>query len=268
MNVNIDDKLNMLPHIAGKNVLDVGCGGGGLMKVLSEAGFNAYGIDASDKVAKMFTPVGRHFNMQRNFIKGDARDVHNHIEYGEIDTVLFSSVLHEVYSYSDFNMKAVEDALKSAWKILPRGGRLIIRDGINSDKWQHNIIQFHDKNDLNFVSQYSEDFKGRKISPTYIDDNKVFLPHNDCMELLYTYTWGWESYEREVREQFGIMSPTQYIKFIETHLDGARVVSCNNYLQEGYNHHLLKRIKFMDESGQITRLPDSTALFVIEKTID
>src|SRR5262249_11436728 len=58
------------------------------------------------------------------FRRGDACQVHAQ----HAVTVIFCSVLHEVYSYHGDAMTAVEKALVAAWHSLLPAGRVIIRD--------------------------------------------------------------------------------------------------------------------------------------------
>ena len=49
-----------------------------------------------------------------------------------------------------FNHKTVELAMKSCFDVLPKGGRIIIRDGIMSETNKKRIIRFKKKEDLKF----------------------------------------------------------------------------------------------------------------------
>ncbi|MBZ5797821.1 methyltransferase domain-containing protein, partial [Burkholderia contaminans] len=71
-------------------------------------------------------------------IKGDALRLEEFVETESMDTVIFSSILHELYSYIErdgkrFNSHTVEAALQSAYRVLAPGGRIIIRDGIMTE---------------------------------------------------------------------------------------------------------------------------------------
>ncbi|GAE94497.1 SAM-dependent methyltransferase [Gracilibacillus boraciitolerans JCM 21714] len=120
------------------------------------------------------------------------------------------------------------------------------------------------------MKRFTNDFKGRQIQLKYVGDGHVVLPLDDAMEFLYTYTWGGEdAYDREVKEQFGIMTLHEYLLYLKSLLKGAHILKHENYLQEGYHYFLSKKIDFTDAvDNRNIRLPDSKAMFVIEKTID
>ena len=50
----------------------------------------------------------------------------------DVDTVVFCSILHEVFSYTPppFTLASVERVVKAAWAALRPGGRIVIRDGV------------------------------------------------------------------------------------------------------------------------------------------
>lgn len=269
MNRNIQGKLKIIDYIKGKNVLDAGCGAGELIRTLASKGFTAYGMDLSDLAIRECLIHGSNAGLKRSqFIQGDVCHINRYIEYGEIDTIIFSSVLHEVYSYNDFSLNHVKKALQNAYSVLPKGGRIIIRDGIMSEDDSKRVITFKDKHFAEMINRYVYDFKGRSIYAEWVSDNSVVMSNNDAMEFLYTVTWGERAYTREVKEQFGIMTPRQYLKFINDVLENPDIVSFNHYLQEGYNRHLTQKIDYTYMDGTKARLPDSTAIFVIEKNIN
>ena len=142
----------------------------------------------------------------------------------------------------------------------------IIRDGIKTEPENtYRIIQFVNKDDINILDNYCKDFKGRKITYTSIDENKFKMLVNDAMEFLYTYTWEENSYSLEVKEQFGYLTPTEYIKLIEDNLSGYKVIFSKAFLQDGYEENLLNKISIYDENMNVVKLPNSTFILVIEK---
>ena len=274
MNSSLQHKAKLLDFIVGNNVLDVGPGGGALMNLIEDKypTLNVYGIDISSNVIEELNKKKQKENRRWNLVKGDALNLKNYFKEGSIDTIIFSSIIHELYSYIEFegkkfNINTVIKALKSAYEVLPTHGRIIIRDGIKTEPInQERIIEFKNIEDLNILKRYCNDFKGREIKYKKIDDNKVCMLVNDAMEFLYTYTWGEDSYPLEVQEQFGYLTPTEYVDLIKDNLENCKIIKCTAFLQEGYEENLLNKIAIYDKDMNVVKLPNSTCIIVIEKS--
>jgi len=274
MNSSVDDKKVILDYIKGDTILDVGPGGGVLLDLLETetAGKQILGIDISENVIESLEAKKQNENHSWSVIKGNALSLIDSFVPNSIDTIIYSSIIHELYSYIPyegkcFNKNTIKTALESAFAVLKPGGRLIIRDGIMSDdKEAKRIIRFKTEDGLPFLTQYAKDFKGRQITYEIRSDNEVSMALNDSMEFLYTYTWGTESYAHEVKEQFGYFTPTEYKDFIHSLFgERAKIRKFDHYLQDGYTTHLNEKIDFETEDGLPAPLPDSTCLLVIEK---
>lgn len=273
MNNSLNQKAIILDYIVGNSVLDVGPGGGALLDLIEKKIPNSdiKGIDLSENVINELTKKKLKEGHMWNIIKGDALNLTKYFANNSINTIIFSSIIHELYSYISYNGKkfnkdTIKVALKEAYSILSINGRIIIRDGIMSSPVNsYRIIEFNDKEDIKKLDRYINDFKGRKITYEKIGDNKVKMLINDAMEFLYTYTWGEESYPLEVQEQFGYFTLDEYITFIKENLPNAKIIESKSYLQKGYEENLLPKINFYDEDMNVVSLPDSTSIIVIEK---
>ena len=274
MNSSGDDKRGILDYITGETILDVGPGGGVLLDLLEKetAGKKILGIDISENVIEALESKKKAESHSWSVIKGNALKLLDTFQPASIDTIIYSSIIHELFSYlpyegKQFNHGTIREALESAFSVLKPGGRIIIRDGImTEDKEAQRIIRFKTSEGLPFLQQYARDFKGRKIRYELLPDGGVSMPVNDAMEFLYTYTWGTESYAHEVNEQFGYFTPGEYRHFIEeTFGSQAKIIVLKHYLQEGYTQHLQDKIDFLSEDGKPVPLPDSTCLLVIGK---
>lgn len=273
MNSSLKYKAKILDYMVGKNILDVGPGGGALMDLIEEKDelLNVYGIDISSNVIDTLNKKKLKEKKNWNLVKGDALNLGNYFLKGSLDTIIYSSIIHELYSYiiyegKKFNINTVIKALKSAYDILSPKGRIIIRDGIKTEPEDiYRIIEFRNIEDLKILDRYCKDFKGRKITYEKVDNNKVKMLVNDAMEFLYTYTWGEDSYPLEVQEQFGYLTPSEYKKLITDNLPNSNIITCEAYLQEGYEEHLLNKISIYDENMNIVKLPNSTCVIIIEK---
>ena len=273
MNQNIDSKLVILDYIVGQQIVDIGPGGGALLDEIVQRypTSSAIGIDFSKNVVDALNKRKTKEGLKWDILYGNALELEHYITF-KVDTIIFCSIIHELYSYIErngkkFNYDVIKDALISAFNCLTIGGRLIIRDGIMSQpKEAKRIIRFKSSDGITFLKRYKQDFKGRDIEYDIIGQNEVIMPINDAMEMLYTYTWGEQSYVHEVQEQFGYFTPEEYKSFIkETLGDQANIIVLKHYLQEGYAIALSPKVDLFDEAYNPVQLPDSTCLIVIEK---
>ncbi len=275
MNQTIDYKKIILDYINGSSIIDIGPGGGALMDLIEDRfpEKKVLGADISQNVLDSLKKKKQLENRKWDVLYGDALNLDQYIEKGSVDTVIFCSILHELFSYIEyngrkFNHETLAAAFKSVFNVLPAGGRIIIRDGIMTEPTdEKRIIRFFSEEGMQFLERYAKDFKGREIEYTVVGQNEVLMPVNDAMEFLYTYTWGEKSYVHEVNEQFGYFTPSGFKAFIASVLgSNARIVEFKHFLQEGYTIALSQKIELFDEKRNPTRLPDSTCIVVIEKT--
>ena len=274
MNQTVDYKKIILEYISGNSVVDIGPGGGALMDLIEERfpEKKVMGVDIAQNVLDSLKKKKQVEKRSWDVLYGDALNLGQYIEKGGVDTVIFCSILHELFSYIEyngrkFNHETLAAAFQSVFEVLPVGGRIIIRDGIMTEpESEQRIIRFLSEEGMQFLERYVKDFKGRDIHYQVVGQNEVRMPVNDAMEFLYTYTWGEKSYVHEVNEQFGYFTPSGFRAFIASVLgDQARLVEFKHFLQEGYTIALSQKIEFFDGSRNPIRLPDSTCLVVIEK---
>jgi SAM-dependent methyltransferase len=274
MNSTIDYKKIILDFIKGNNVVDIGPGGGALMDLIEEnfPDKKVMGVDIAQNVLEALRKKKQLEYRKWDVLYGDALNLKEYIKEGSVDTVIFCSILHELFSYIEFegkkfNHDTLAAAFKSVFDVLSTGGRVIIRDGIMTEPAdQRRIIKFLSEEGMEFLKRYAEDFKGREIQYEVIGQNEVIMPINDAMEFLYTYTWGEKSYVHEVNEQFGYFTPSAIREFVAKVLgERAKIIELQHFLQEGYTIALSQKIQFFDENRNKVDLPDSTCLVVIEK---
>src|SRR6185312_13132032 len=87
---------------------------------------------------------------------GDAAD--QQLPDGSADTVIFSSIMHEVYSYSGYDHARIDRALASAARELRPGGRLLIRDGISPDP-RDVLLDLMDEATAAQLERFAREFK-------------------------------------------------------------------------------------------------------------
>lgn len=135
MNKSMGDKskiMDLLPESG--RILDVGCGSGDFMRILEDHGYDVRGIDASEESVK---------RSGRKSVLGYADELPQHFEDSYFDAVICSSVFHEVFSYGNRdgcigNVSSLSSTLLSIHRVLKRGGKLVVMDGVcprtSSDK--------------------------------------------------------------------------------------------------------------------------------------
>ena len=268
-------KGTIADYVTGKAVVDVGSGGGIMLDLLEEKypDKKIIGTDISTNVIealdKKRLEEGHHWQVvKHNFVEGHFSE--------KVDTVIFSSILHEVYSYTEtkngrFDMETVRLALKNAYDSLNSGGRIVIRDGVKTPA-QDNLmkVSFKTPAGLSFFQNYAQDFKGlpdvKENRPYCVNMEESYAVGdvNFMREFLYTYTWGNESYSHEVQEQFGYFTLEEYKAFFEE--IGAKIIVAREFLEPGYEEHLSRLVSLSDaKSGKEIPFPNSNCIVVVEK---
>lgn len=248
-------KGELIQYAVGRTVVDVGSGGGVLLDKLEETypDRRIIGTDISANVIETLKNKkereGRHYDILRhNFVEGPLGE--------KVDTVIFSSIMHEIYSYTEFegerfNIKSVETSLANAASSLNAGGRILIRDGVLTDSKKKYSVTFKGKDGIEFLKNYMNDFQGlkelrddagawKKSKVSVSGDGVLNADINFIREFLYTYTWGIESYPLEVNEQFGYLTLKEYCELL-TRL-GLKVIVAEQYLEPGYKNNLSKYV--------------------------
>lgn len=270
MNAARSDKQRMLDFVQPGRIVEIGPGGGVVLDLLEQRfpTSDIVGVDLSREVVAALAHRARAGGNRWRVVHGAAEDLAALVP-GPLDSVVFCSILHEVYSYADppFSLAAVERVVTAAFAALAPGGRLVIRDGIMPTPGIRRLRCLAP--DVRpTLEVYAAQFAGRPIRYVELAPDRVELSTADAMEFLYTYTWGPASFPYEVREQYGILTYADYTaqllawcgptaRLVETPL------AC--YLQPGYRDHLAAAVELTDEHDRPVELPDSNCLIVVEK---
>ncbi len=271
MNAARSDKQRMLDYVRPGRIVEIGPGGGVVLDLLEQRFPEAeiIGVDLSREVIEALEARAKAGGHKWRVVLGAAEQLPELAH--DVDTVVFCSILHEVYSYATppFSMAAVERVIKAAYASLRRGGRIVIRDGIRPPDATRRITFVAPDARATF-DLYVAQFEGRRIEYAELSPDRVQLSAADAMEFLYTYTWGPASFPYEVRELYGLMTYNAYVHSLLQWCEGAHVVDVplaqRSYLQPGYRDGLAGKIELTDEDDAPVELPDSNALIVIEKT--
>ena len=277
MNAAKNDKARMLQFLKPGCIVEVGPGGGVVLDLLQShfPDSEIIGLDVSHQVVAALEQRKKQTHARWNIIEGNAFEFSKYFEIGSLTDVVFCSILHEIYSYIEsddgtrFHLESVQKMLQSAFEALAPGGRILIRDGIMPEhKPQH--LQFIAEDARPFFDAFCREFKGRKIEYQEVNENTILLDSADAMEFMYTYTWGPESFPYEVREQYGVMTYTDYCNAILSWLGNrAQLIKIPEpealVLQPGYVTALKDKVRITDVLGNPLPYPPSNAIIVIEK---
>ncbi len=193
MNSSMKYKQEILSHITGEKVLDFGCGTGMLASLIKERSPLSYvvGYDASEEMLEVAQTYGR---ADVKFTKVFPTEC--------FDTIILSGVLHEVFSYEN-GMVSVIELLKELKGLLYENGKIIVREGLVTDKKEQMQASFINQLDgFNFYAKYSNQYEW-KVPNLILEESgyKVVGCAEAVLEFLNKYTWGWQSLPREIDEK-------------------------------------------------------------------
>ncbi len=269
MNAAKSDKQRMLDFVTPGTIVEIGPGGGVVLDLLEQrfGDSEIIGVDLSREVIAALEGRAKSTRARWRVVLGAAEDLATLVPAA--DTVVFCSILHEVYSYSEprFQLASVEAVVRAAYAVLRPGGRIVIRDGVMPPPGTRRIEMIAP--DMRpTLELYCAQFEGRRITYTDLSPTRIEMSAPDAMEFLYTYTWGAASFPYEVRELYGILPYDEYVQTLLAWCGPtARVVDnpLRSYLQPGYRDNLAGKIRLTDEHDQPVDLPDSNCLIVIER---
>jgi len=253
-------------------IVEIGPGGGVVLDLLEQRFPDSaiVGVDLSREAVAALEHRARAGGKRWRVVLGAAEELARHVP-PPVDAVVFCSILHEVYSYTEprFSLDSVRRVIEAAFATLRPGGRIVIRDGVEPPPGIRRIRMLAP--DVRpTLDLYVAQFEGRAIRYTELAPDRVEMTSADAMEFLYTYTWGPASFPYEVRELYGILPYDAYVAKLVEWCGGeraARVVETpvRSYLQPGYRDNLAGKIELTDEHDRPVELPDSNCLIVIER---
>lgn len=225
MDAGLDMKLaDLSPTVdrvpAGGRVIDVGCGTGSLLSAFAAArpDVTFVGLDCSDELATRATAATDALT-NVEIVVGDAQDLSPALVGGKADAVVFSSVLHEVLSYSGYDHGRVAAVLAAAMGTLSTSGRLVLRDGLAPAgrerlEWLRCIDGVLDDR----LERFAVDFRPAHPEPGIEVERKTFdgqvwwrLARGDAFEFLskMDYVDNWDC---EVMEEFGVFTARGWVE--------------------------------------------------------
>ena len=242
-------------------ILDVGCGSGVLIELIKERLGDNVDITGIDLNQMTVDEVNQ--KKKFNVICSDIQTLYKNNPNQKYDVIIFSSILHEVYSYSESNnQQAVEETLNTAYDLLNKDGKVIIRDGIKYH--DSNLIQYENevafktppyKTIKDFVKEHPFSKEG-----DWINCLNGFVRKDLLKEFFITYTWGEESWSREVQEQVGLYTVEEWEELLQS--VGYNIEMCETH-EEEYVKFLSQKIKITPTIEEI--LSQNMILMILNK---
>jgi SAM-dependent methyltransferase len=118
-------------RVAGGRILDIGCGPGWTTSFLARAGFQAVGVDISERMIEIAEERSARDNIAAEFLVADMED----LDLGrcDFDGVLFFDCLHHCPGYTQ--------ALKQAHAHLRPGGHILLLETTWLHRWSPHARQ-------------------------------------------------------------------------------------------------------------------------------
>lgn len=119
--IGIPAILKLLKNIKGKNILDLGCGPGFLIKTLYKRGARIFAVDNSKEIIKICKEKNININNLKCFV-GDATNL-NFFSNNKFDVVIMHMVFLNIPSKNK-----IEKIFKEVSRVLKKSGVLIFSD--------------------------------------------------------------------------------------------------------------------------------------------
>lgn len=242
MDASLVQKLeDLLPWVKPPCIVDKGCGTGKLLVELSRRfpGARLVGVDLSREFLRR-SDENTYAGGDLQLIPGDAAE--QLLPDGCADTIVFSSIVHEIYSYSGYDHDRVRHALAAAARELAPGGRILVRDGVSPGPAPVELTLLDEPTAATFA-RFAREFKhGRGAAHEWLEKGRrVRISAHLANEFLckkdYAANWA-----IEVHEEYGAFTVDEWRTAMGE--AGLRVLELRAYVNEWirlnrYQDHVL-----------------------------
>lgn len=253
---------NMIPlFCAGYHrILDVGCGSGITLEQLRVVHPDAdlTGIDLNQNAIDYCQKKYEKQNI--TFLHKGLQEVEQDVVEGRVkpfDCVILCSVLHEISSYDEnypYCLEPITATIKTVHNILSDNGIMIIRDGINGRVSPEvvDVVNFSFKNeeDIKWLKRFCQEYHRNPFYHLYKKTKEIKMFWDDAKEFFMTYTWGEESWNREIQEQLGILTEQEWIKVVE---DVGFFIRTLMFNAEEYYEYLSEKLNLNDNIKKLMK---------------
>ncbi len=209
MDASLRQKLEeLLRWVKPGHLVDKGCGTGKLMVELSRLfpSSRLSGVDLSREFLRV-CDENTYATDDVTLVFGNVIDVC--VPPASASTVIFSSVMHEVHSYSGYRPSEIDRALRNAWTELEPGGHVLIRDGVSPEPARWRLELLDDATRATFERFAKEFRQGQGVSFVRVSPSIVEVSSHDANEFLCKkdYLKNWHI---EVNEEFGPLTLAEW----------------------------------------------------------
>jgi SAM-dependent methyltransferase/nicotinamide mononucleotide adenylyltransferase len=260
MDAALKQKLeDLLPWVRPGKIVDKGCGTGKLLVELSRLYPDSalVGVDLSREFLRRCDE--NHYAAQDvDFVFGNI--VEPQVAPGTATTVVFSSVVHEVCSYSDYALAPVHQALESAAAELQAGGHVLVRDGVSpgTAPWR---LRFLNAATRDQFARFAAEFKHGQGAPhEVLGPDEVRLSAHLANEFLCKkdYLKNWHI---EVHEEYGTFTPQGWREALDR--AGFDAVEVRAYVNSWIAEHRYRgTAQLRDDAGGALGWPSTNVVVV------
>jgi SAM-dependent methyltransferase len=262
MDASLVQKLqDLLPWVKPGRIVDKGCGTGKLLVELSRRFPQSalVGVDLSREFLRR-CDENTYGGGDVELLLGEAAG--QQLADGTATTVIFSSVMHEIYTYSGYDLQQIDRALASGARELASGGRVLVRDGISPGNapWR---MQLLDEPTRSAFARFSAEFKHGQGAAFESVDGWIRIEAHLANEFLCKkdYLKNWHI---EVHEEYGALTLDGWRAALER--AGLRVLQLREYANEWIvEHRYAGHVRLCDDSGAPRPWPATNAVIVGEK---
>lgn len=263
MNASIDQKALLINHLVQGDVLELGAGSGSLAARILEVK-NDCNLTLVDASVQAMSELEVKFKGNDRVTLLQATVGVDSFPIEMFDNVIASSLFHEVYSFLGFD--GLINSVKSIYAALKPGGLFILRDGVIPENPRNSARVILPERLLELARKYCEQCRPH-LQPI-LDGNVARGSRHVIAELLFTITWGEDSFEREVEEQYQLFTLKEYTGFLES--VGFKHDSRYSLIQPGYRANLSDCVieSLNDDYEWVDWFPETNAVWVVRKPVN
>lgn len=266
--INSGGKQEIVNRIKQGNVLDLGCGDGSLAIRIKQLypQTEVYAVDLNEKGKSSLMKEGVKF-FKYDLSNFNRYEVNNRFDTWMVvskyfqglkgikfDTIILSSVIHEILSYSDHAYLRINDLFTTLGCMLKKNGKILIREGArcgNSDVIRHfnlkvdqeklerlkyNIAEFLENNIKRFNDNYYSSSMLKVVATSNTGEVVLATTNEILQELLFTLNWGEKSWEREHLERNYFITKEDLKAVLKRYINGEVTFEALEYDQNYYKN--------------------------------